>query len=148
MIHQKKKEQQKALANAVYQAAAHIDKLPDLLPALERIFQKHRSLGVKTEHYPIVGKYLLIAIKDVLGELATDEIMQAWENAYGVLASVFTQNEEELYQQAQNQDGGWTGWKEFIVKKKTPESSVIISFTYHQLMKNHCRHLDLDSILV
>lgn len=128
VIHQKKKEQQKALANAVYQAAAHIDRLPDLLPALERIFQKHRSLGVKPEHYPIVGKYLLLAIKDVLGELATDEIMQAWENAYGVLASVFTQHEEELYQQAQNQDSGWTGWKEFIVKKKTPESSVITSF--------------------
>lgn len=161
VIHQKKKEQQKALANAVYQAAAHIDKLPELLPALERVFQKHRSLGVKAEHYPIVGKYLLLAIKDVLGDLATDEIMEAWEKAYGVLASVFISQEEALYQQSQNQEGGWTGWKEFVVHKKIQESNVITSFylspadgqplpTYkpgqYISLKAHIQKLHLDQI--
>ncbi|WP_028778903.1 NO-inducible flavohemoprotein [Shimazuella kribbensis] len=128
IVHQHKKEQQRALANAVYQAAAHIDQLPSLLPALQRVFQKHRSLGVKAEHYPVVGKYLLIAIKDVLGDLASDEIMKAWEDAYGVLASIFISQEENLYQQAQTQNGGWEGWREFVIKRKVPESKVVTSF--------------------
>lgn len=128
VIHQKKKQQQKALANAVYQAAKHIDRLNEILPVLETVFQKHRSLGVKAEHYPIVGKYLLLAIKDVLGDAATDEILNAWEKAYGVLASVFIEKEQALYDETASQNGGWDGWREFIVKHKIPESNVITSF--------------------
>ena len=33
-------------------------------PAVELIAQKHCSLGIQAEHYPIVGKHLLVAIKD------------------------------------------------------------------------------------
>lgn len=161
IVHQKKKEQQKALASAVYQAADHIDRLADILPAVERIFQKHRSLGVKAEHYPIVGKYLLLAIRDVLGGLATDEIMNAWERAYGELASIFISKEQELYQQTETQAGGWDGWREFVVRKKVQESRVITSFYLYPVdgkalpsfepgqyisIKAHINDLHLDQI--
>jgi len=125
---QKQGRQQAALANAVYAAAAHIDQLPAILPVVKQIAHKHRSLGVKAEHYPIVGQNLLAAMKDVLGDAATDEILQAWADAYGVIASVFIEVEQSMYDQAEGQDGGWEGFRAFVIQKKVKESDVITSF--------------------
>ncbi|GAA3413768.1 NO-inducible flavohemoprotein [Paenibacillus hodogayensis] len=125
---QSQERQQAALANVVYAAAQHIDKLETLLPAVKQIAHKHRSLGVKAEHYPIVGEHLLLAIKDVLGEAATEEILQAWAEAYGVIAKVFIEAEAEMYQQSEQQQGGWTGFRGFRVENKVKESDVITSF--------------------
>ncbi|GGG69528.1 NO-inducible flavohemoprotein [Paenibacillus radicis (ex Gao et al. 2016)] len=125
---QKQGKQQTALANAVYAAAANIDKLESILPVVKGIAHKHRSLGVKPEHYPIVGQHLLAAIKEVLGDAATDEIIQAWADAYGVIASVFIDVEKEMYVDAATQNGGWEGFRLFKVKRKVIESEVITSF--------------------
>ncbi|MCA1060026.1 NO-inducible flavohemoprotein [Rossellomorea aquimaris] len=120
---QKKGRQQTALANAVYAAAQNIDKLESILPVVKQIAHKHRSLGVKPEHYPIVGEHLLQAIKQVLGEAATDEIIEAWGEAYGVIAGVFIDVEENMYQEA-----GYRDFKPFIVAKKVMESECVTSF--------------------
>lgn len=125
---QKQGRQQAALANAVYAAAANIDRLETILPAVEQIAHKHRSLGVKPEHYPIVGHYLLAAIKDVLGEAATEDILQAWAEAYQVLADVFIRAEADMYRQSEYQPGGWKGFREFVVKRKVSETDTIASF--------------------
>src|SRR5690606_38697886 len=94
---QSKGRQQTALANAVYAAAAHIDNLGPIIPAVVQIAHKHRSLGIEKEHYPIVGYHLLGAIKEVLGEAATPEIIEAWGEAYGVIADAFIGIEKEMY---------------------------------------------------
>lgn len=120
---QKKQTQRAALANAVIAAAANIDQLEHVIPAVRLISHKHRSIGVKPEQYPIVGKYLLLAIKDVLHDAATPDIMQAWEKAYGVIADAFISMENEMYHQA-----GWQGYKGFTVIKKMKESKDITSF--------------------
>ncbi len=120
---QKRGRQQTALANTVYAAAQHIDKLETILPVVKQIAHKHRSLGVKPEHYPIVGEHLLQAIKQVLGEAATDEIIEAWGEAYGVIAGVFIDVEEEMYKEAKYRD-----FKTFVVSEKVEESDVITSF--------------------
>ncbi|WP_285766154.1 NO-inducible flavohemoprotein [Peribacillus sp. SI8-4] len=125
---QKKGRQQNALANTVLAAAKNIDQLETILPVVKQIAQKHRSLAVKPEHYPIVGEFLLAAIKEVLQEAATEEILQAWGEAYGVIAGVFTSIEKDMYDQASVQEGGWTDFKSFTVVKKVPESDVITSF--------------------
>ncbi|MGI8313929.1 NO-inducible flavohemoprotein [Halobacillus mangrovi] len=126
--HQKVGDQPKALADTVYAAAQHIDQLEKILPRVKEIAHKHRSLNVKPEHYPIVGEYLLIAIKDVLGENATDEIIEAWGEAYGIIADVFIQVEDGMYKETAMQEGGWTGFRNFSVMKKVKESDVITSF--------------------
>ncbi len=120
--------QQTALANAVYAAALHIDKLETILPVVKQIAHKHRSLGIKAEHYPIVGQNLLAAIKEVLGDAATDQILQAWAEAYGVIANVFIGVEADMYQESERQKGGWAGFREFRVARKVKESDVIMSF--------------------
>ncbi|RHW40369.1 NO-inducible flavohemoprotein [Neobacillus notoginsengisoli] len=125
---QKQGKQQKALAGAVYAAAMYIDHLEAILPAVKQIAHKHRSLGIKPEHYPIVGKYLILAIKDVLGDAATDEIIEAWTEAYGVIADAFISIEAQMYEESATQKGGWGGYRSFIVDRKVDESNVITSF--------------------
>lgn len=125
---QRQGRQQTALANAVYAAAAHIDNLEAIIPVVKQIGQKHRALGIKPKHYPIVGETLLAAIKDVLGKAATDEIIEAWAEAYGVIASAFIGVEKEMYEAAESQPGGWKDFRNFIVEKKVKESDVITSF--------------------
>ncbi|MGR3762759.1 NO-inducible flavohemoprotein [Rossellomorea sp. NS-SX7] len=125
---QKKGRQQTALANTVYAAAQNIDRLEVLLPAVKQIAHKHRSLGIKPEQYPIVGEHLLGAIKEVLGDAATDEIIEAWADAYGVIAGVFIDVEEQMYVEAEQKEAGFRDFKPFVVAKKVKESDVITSF--------------------
>ena len=125
---QKQGRQQKALAGTVYAAAMYIDNLAAILPVVKQIAHKHRSLGIKPEHYPIVGKHLLMAIKDVLGDAATDEIIDAWAQAYNLIADAFISVEAEMYDEAAHQQGGWNGFRNFVVDRKVIESDVITSF--------------------
>lgn len=125
---QKQERQQQALANFIYEGAKNIDKLEQVLPLVKQVGHKHRSLGVKPEHYPIVGKHLLLAIKDVLGDAATDEILEAWGKAYNVIANAFIDVEQEMYTEAESKRGGWADFRPFTVFKKVQESDVITSF--------------------
>ncbi|WP_100407007.1 NO-inducible flavohemoprotein [Bacillus solitudinis] len=125
---QKQGKQQQALANTVYAAAKYINNLEVIIPVVKQIAHKHRSLGIKAEHYPIVGEHLLAAIKDVLGDAATDDIINAWAAAYGLIADVFISVEKEMYNEAANKKGGWKGLRKFVVARKVKESDVITSF--------------------
>lgn len=99
MDRQESGEQPKALAMTVLAAAKNIDNLEALLPAVKNIGQKHVDVKVLPEHYPIVGKNLLLAIKEVLGDGATDEVLEAWGEAYNVIADVFIEVEKDIYNQ-------------------------------------------------
>ena len=125
---QSKGRQQTALANTVYAAAANIDNLGAIIPAVVQIAHKHKSLGITPEQYPIVGYHLLGAIKEVLGDAATPEIIGAWGEAYQVIADAFIGIEKEMYDKAEQTEGGWRTFKEFTIADKVVESDVITSF--------------------
>jgi len=120
---QKQGKQQTALAQTVLAAAKHIDNLGAIVPNVNQIAHKHRALQVKEEHYPIVGEYLLKAIKEVLGDAATDEIMNAWEEAYGEIASVFISMEKEMYEKA-----AWDGFQPFKITNILNQGTTMKSF--------------------
>ena len=101
MAKQKSGEQPKALAMTVLAAAQNVDNLGAIMPVVNRIAVRHCDCGVKEEHYPIVGKHLLAAIKEVLGDAATDEIIDAWAKTYDVIAKVFIDVEKEIYNSRQ-----------------------------------------------
>lgn len=125
---QKRGIQQEALGYVVYAAGEHITNLEALAPVIRRINEKHRAIGIRPDQYPIVGETLLEAVKDVLGEAASDEILDAWGQAYGYIADLFIQAEQELYETTKSQTGGWEGYRRFIVDKKEKESEEITSF--------------------
>lgn len=124
--HQRAGTQQRALAAAVCAYAENIGNPAVLAGAVELIAHKHASLGIKAEHYPIVGANLLGAIQEVLGDAATPAIIEAWAAAYGVLADIFIQREAQLYRQQEEQHG-WQGFKRFVVARREPASSNIVS---------------------
>ncbi|WVF66959.1 hypothetical protein IAT40_001702 [Kwoniella sp. CBS 6097] len=124
---QKLGHQPRALASAVYAYAVNIDDLTPLLPVVDRIAYKHTSLHIVAEQYGIVGKHLIQAIVDILGEAVTPEIGDAWYNGYWNLAKIFIQRERDIYTSAV-QAGGWEGWRPFKVDKRVKESDEITSF--------------------
>lgn len=120
--------QMHALAAAILAYAQNIDNLGTLAPVIDRVAHKHVGYHILPEHYPYVANALLAAIKEVLGDLATDDILKAWEEAYWFLAEVLKAREVVLREEIVKAEGGWTGWREFIVDDKIRESEVITSF--------------------
>ncbi len=120
--------QQRALAAAICAYAANIDNLEVLGSAVELIANKHASLQIKPEHYPIVGDNLLASIKEVLGDAATDDIINAWAEAYTFLSNILMGREKEIYESQTRVPGGWLGFKEFKVDRRVAESDNITSF--------------------
>ena len=90
-------DQYQKLATMVYAYASNIDKLDALQKGIDKVAKIHVDVNILPKHYPWVGESLLGAIKEVLGDDATPEVMDAWEEAYGFLAKVFIAKEEELY---------------------------------------------------
>jgi nitric oxide dioxygenase len=87
------------LAAAVYAYATHIDRLDELTTAVDYIAHRHVATRILPEQYPLIGEKLLQAMKDVLQEAATDEVIAAWAEAYEALATIFIQKEKAIYQQ-------------------------------------------------
>lgn len=127
--HQHGGTQQRALANSILMYASNIDRLEALGPLVGTIVNKHVSLQIQREHYPLVGAALLGAIREVLGEqVATDAVLAAWGAAYGQLADILAGAEQQMYDANAEAEGGWRGARDFSVISKTVESEEITSF--------------------
>ena len=101
-VAQESGEQPRRLANAILAYAKNIDKLDALTSAVERMVQRHVETGVKPEHYPYVAEALLPAIREVLGaDVATDEVLAAWGEAYWMLADILIAAEAQAYETAE-----------------------------------------------
>ncbi|WP_087686677.1 globin domain-containing protein [Pandoraea sp. PE-S2R-1] len=117
--------QQQSLASAVFAYAANIDNAAALAPVMERIVHKHVSVGITPAHYPIVGRYLLAAIKDVLGDAATPELIAAWDEAYWLLAGELIAAEARLSERTQAPLGAL---RELVVTDVDRETEHIVSY--------------------
>lgn len=121
-------KQQNALAGAVLAYAENIETPEVLINALKSIGNKHVSLNITPDQYDIVGLHLISSIQEVLGEAANTELIEAWTQAYNELAQVMISIENDLYQSTLNKNGGWKGWREFIIADIVEESTEIKSF--------------------
>ncbi|KUM42660.1 NO-inducible flavohemoprotein [Pseudomonas sp. EpS/L25] len=127
--HQTSGAQARALARAVLMYARNIERLDTLGPLVEQIVNKHVSLQVQPDHYPLVGIALLQSIREVLGaDVATDAVIDAWAAAYGQLANILIGAEERKYAAQAEATGGWRGGRPFRIARIEPESEEISSF--------------------
>lgn len=95
-------EQPRRLAGAILAYAKNIDKLENLGAAVQSMVARHVDTGVKPEHYPHVAEALLPAIREVLGaDVATDEVLSAWGEAYWMLADILIAAEAQAYEDAE-----------------------------------------------
>lgn len=128
MSNQRNGNQREALFNAICAYAGNIENLPAILPAVEKIAQKHTSFAVQPEHYQVVGEHLLATLDEMLSP--GQEVLDAWGKAYGVLANVFIKREEELYEASEQKVGGWRTPRAFRISEITPQSEVIKSIVF------------------
>jgi nitric oxide dioxygenase len=89
------------LAGAACGYADNIGNLAALGWAVELIAQQHGVMGIQAEHYPVIGRHLLAAVlaavKEILGDAATDDYATAWSETDGALAETFVDREAEIY---------------------------------------------------
>ncbi|KUL89301.1 hypothetical protein ZTR_03814 [Talaromyces verruculosus] len=104
MTNQHTGHQAKVLAQALYAYAANIHNLEVLGPMLELVCQKHASLHITPDQYDIVGKYLIEAMQEVLGDNFTPD------------SSLYDQHTE------------WKDWRDFRIVTISRESDEISSF--------------------
>lgn len=76
--------------------AANMDRIEQVSAVLDRIARRHLKDGFKPEYYGHVQKALLPAIRDVLGEGASDQLLDAWREALDYLATLLIAREDAL----------------------------------------------------
>lgn len=126
--HQRSGAQARSLANAVLAYAENIENPAVLAPVIELIAHKHVSLEIQAPDYDIVGTNLLHSISEVLNISMDSPLIEAWAAAYQQLATVFINAEKAIYDEHQQTQGSWLGWRTFKIDKKVKESDEITSF--------------------
>lgn len=119
-----------ALFSVIVSYAKNLDNIKSLSHAVERIANKHVSMHIKAEDYQIVGHHLIETLRELLDEKFSPLIEQAWLSAYGVLAKLFIDREEEIYQTRESNIGGWRGKRAFALTDKIKESELVTSFVF------------------
>lgn len=84
-------EQGRKLMQMITVAVRGLDRLDELVPAVQALGRRHASYGVQDSHYPVVGAALLWTLQKGLGDAFTPETRAAWADAYELLASVMRQ---------------------------------------------------------
>ncbi len=126
--HQQDGGQPRALAAAVLAYVQLRHDREKVRETLATVVDKHVSLDIQPEHYPLVGECLMAAIGEVLGDAVTPEIAAAWEGVYEELAGLLIELEAHRYREFERRPGGWRGPREFRIAAVRQESAVIRSF--------------------
>lgn len=79
-------EQGRKLIAALAFVVEGLDDLPQRLPVIQALARRHVGYGVQAAHYDTVGRALLWTLAQGLGDAATDEVLQAWRQAYAVVS--------------------------------------------------------------
>jgi len=120
-------DQRKALAASVVAYAMQLvdPDAPPFGPVLERIAHKHVSLGIRPEQYTVVGRYLMGAVAEVLGDAVTPEIAQAWDEVYWLFATQLIAEEARLYTRAGVDPQH--PWRRFEVAERLDEATDVVT---------------------
>ncbi|WP_169252835.1 globin domain-containing protein [Brevibacterium sp. 'Marine'] len=120
-------EQQKALAGAIaaYASLLVSEDAPNIDAMMSRIANKHASLGITEDQYPIVYEHLFAAIGEVLGGAATPEVVDAWTEVYWDMANTLIAAERTLYAHHDVDPGDV--WSDLVVTHRRQESPHTVS---------------------
>jgi len=88
MFHGDMQEQGRKLMTMIRVAVANLNRLDEVVPAVEALGERHARYGVQDSHYETVGTALIWTLEQALGDTFTPETRQAWIEVYGTLTSV------------------------------------------------------------
>jgi len=82
-------KQGRALFMMINVSVGILDKGDKLVPALQQLAVRHNKYAIKSNHYELVGRNLMCALKSVLGDHKfTDEVRLAWATVYSLMMVV------------------------------------------------------------
>jgi hemoglobin-like flavoprotein len=82
------KPQAKKLVGVLAIVVASLDRLGEILPVVQGLGRNHGAYGVKPHHYDQVGATLIWTLDQMMGDLFTSDVRQAWIVAYTTLSEV------------------------------------------------------------
>ncbi|MFQ5787910.1 MAG: NO-inducible flavohemoprotein, partial [Thermodesulfobacteriota bacterium] len=126
--HMREGTQPRAFAASIVEYANSIDNLDAIKPLVNDIAEKHASLNIKPVQYSLVTSCILEVIETVLGDTGTPKVMIAWKEAIDNFANIIIEAERKKYDETLAKEGGWKGYKKFIINNKVNESTLITSF--------------------
>jgi hemoglobin-like flavoprotein len=68
-----------------------LDRMEEIVPAVQSLAKRHMRYGVTIEQYATVGQALLWSIENALGAEFTPDVKEAWQSLYEVLSSTAIQ---------------------------------------------------------
>jgi len=79
-------EQGRKLMQMIATAVNGLDRIDQLVPAVQDLGRRHVAYGVQLNHYDSVGTALLWTLEKGLGSDFVPEVAEAWAETYAVLA--------------------------------------------------------------
>ena len=92
--HKNMEEQKEKLINSLVLVVLNIRYPQNLNEALQGLGARHVEYGALPEHYPMVGNALLKTFKQYLKEDWTEELKQAWIDAYEQISTLMLEGAE------------------------------------------------------
>ena len=89
-------EQGEKLMSMITFAVKALNRLDDVVPALQSMGRRHAGYKVETAHYDTVGAALLWTLGQGLGDGFTSEVEEAWTVVYGILATTMIDAANEV----------------------------------------------------
>ena len=87
-------EQKQKVMLALSMVVSNLEKMDNVLIAVRELGRRHKSYGVRTRHYDIVGAALLWTLEIGLGSSWNKELAEAWALAYGQVAAAMIEGAE------------------------------------------------------
>jgi hemoglobin-like flavoprotein len=81
-------DQGRKLMATIGLVVSSLDRLDEIVPAVQALGRRHTGYGVEHEHYDTVGAALLSTLRAGLGDVLSREAEDAWAMAYAMLAGV------------------------------------------------------------
>ncbi|MDN4590735.1 hemin receptor [Xenophilus aerolatus] len=72
-----------------------LTRLETIVPAAQKLGQRHVAYGAEPAHYPVVGQALLDTLERGLGPAFTPDVKAAWSEAYALLSGVMIEAQQQ-----------------------------------------------------
>jgi hemoglobin-like flavoprotein len=89
-------EQGQRLMHMINVAVNGLERWDHIVPTLHALGRRHAEYGVKDADYDAVASALLWTLEQGLGEAFTDDVKQAWNTAYTLLAGTMKNGAAEV----------------------------------------------------
>jgi len=84
-------ERGRTLMDMIGMVVSCLDRLGEIVPAVQELGRRHAGYGVEDAHYDIAGVALVSTLRAGLGDALSREAEEAWAVAYATLTSVMKQ---------------------------------------------------------